>query len=253
MYDHDPGCPPNPVRGEGWRRSQQYLGQSLAGTKTHLFSFYDSGDCLGGWLLDFTATRDTAGDTWTAGAMIKARDGIRGQSFVRQWGDPTLGLIEIGGSSRLWIPFPFVDVTAAGSAAGAETGTIQVQGITASTVTGRGVGGTYAEGHRTQTLPAGAGAKEYAAPAGAVAYKVGPESGNTVAVKVSEMSNGIDVCTYAVDPTAITGPQSWHALPAPSDPDATDKQTAVLLTTGGGAEVWTVRWLFDTVQTCHRR
>jgi len=242
----------DPDRLDGWRRTQQYVGQSLGDTELHLFSFYDSGDCLGGWLLDFTATRDAAGDTWTAGAMIKARDGIRGQSWIRQWGDGTLGLIELGGSSRLWIPFPFVDVTVAGSAAAAETGTIQVQGITASTVTGRGVGGTIAEGHRTQTLEAGGGGTVYAAPPGAVAYKVGPEDGGSTAIKVSEISNGIDVCTYAVDPTAITGPQPWNALPAPSDPDATDKHTAVLLTTAGGAETWTVRWLFDTVQTAHR-
>ena len=252
MYEDDP-CPPNPARGAGWRRVQPYTGKSLASAELHLFSFYDAGDCLGGWLLDFTSTRDTAGDTWTGGAQIVARDGIRGESYVRQWGDGTLGLVEIGGSSRLWIPFPFIDVTVAGSAAGAETGTIQVQGITAAIRTGRGAGGTIAEGHRTQTLGAVAGTTTYAAPPGAVAYKVGPEDGNSTSVKVLEISNGVDVCTYTVDPTAITGPQPWNALPAPSDPDASSDQTAIAIKTAGGAEKWTVRWLFDTIQTSYRR
>lgn len=241
--DSASSCAPS----NGWRRVQAYAPRSGVGNgTTELFQFYDQGNCDSGWVLDILATRDDAGDLWEAVFIVTARDGIRGDSWVGKWGDLTLGAPRVGGARRIFVPYPMVQIEITGKASGAETGTVQVQGVAVERSDGRGLGGTTAIGYRTQTLAAGGGNTSYAVPPGATAYRVGAANGSSTAIKVSELSNGDDdLGTYALDPAAIVAPMEFYPTPPPTDPASTANQSAIQLGTPGGAENWTVSWLFD--------
>lgn len=233
--------------GQNWRRRQPYAPvRGLAADARAEFTFYDQGNCTSGWLIDLAAVRDVAGDLWDCILIVQARDGLRGDTWRRTWGDATLGAPSISGSKRLWIPYPMVTITLIGVAAGAQTGTVQAQGVAMDRRDGRGLGGTALTGYRTQTLAAGGGATDYAVPPGATAYRVGAVNGASVAIKVSEIANGDDdLGTYALAPASLTAPMEWAPIPPPSDPSASSNQSAIRLSTAGGADSWTVGWTFD--------
>jgi hypothetical protein len=230
----------------GWRRIQAYKPQSIGDGNSAVFTFYDQGSCDSGWMLDLTANRDSAGDLWEAVYVIRARDGLRGDTWRATWGDTTLGAPRLGGSVRLFVPYPMLEVTIYGKAAAAQTGTVLAQGIALERSAGRGVGGTTAIGYRTQTLAAGGGNTSYPVPPGAVAYRVGAGNGSSTAIKVSELANGDDdLGTYSLNPGNIASPMEWYPTPPPTDPNASSSQSAIQLGTPGGAEDWTVSFLFD--------
>jgi hypothetical protein len=237
-------CPPGVT---GWNRRQGYTPvRGIANGQTQTFEFYDQGDCLSGWLLDLAAIRDVAGNLWECVITIRVRDGIRGDLWGRTWGDPTLGAPSVNGSLRLWVPFPRVTVAMTGIAAGAQTGTVQAQGIAMPRAEGRSVGGTKLAGFRTQTLPGGGGAVSYPLPPGATDYRVGGVGGATTAVRVSEISSGDDdLGSYTITPGNLIAPMPWAPAPPASDPASTANQSAIVLATAGGADDWTVSWLFD--------
>ena len=230
----------------GWRRIQAYKPQSIGDGDSAVFLFYDQGSCDSGWMLDLTANRDSAGDLWEAVYVVEARDGLRGDTWQAKFGDPTLGAPRLGGSVRLFIPYPQIKVTIYGKAAAAQTGTVLAQGIALERSAGRGGGGTTAIGYRTQTLTSGGGNTSYPVPPGATEYRVGAVNGSSTSIKVSELANGDDdLGTYGLNPANIAGPMEWYPTPPPTDPDATSNQSAISLGTSGGAENWTVSWLFD--------
>ena len=231
----------------GWRRQQPYTPvPGIGNGDRQLFKFYDQGSCLSGWLIDLAALRDTAANLWECLILITVRDGIRGNTWSRTWGSATAGAPVVNGSLRIWIPYPMVEITMVGIAAGAQTGTVQAQGICMDRADGRSVGGTTLTGFRTQTLGAGAGTTSYEVPPGAIAYRVGAVDGSSTAIKVSEISGGDDdLGTYGLTPGNLVAPQPWYQTPPETDPRASSNQSAIALTTAGGAEDWTVSWLFD--------
>ncbi len=230
-----------------WRRVQAYAPRSGIGNGSReTFKFYDQGSCDSGWIIDLTAIRDNAGQLWECVYTVTARDGIRGDTWRAQWGDPSLGAPRVGGSVRLFIPYPMVDITMVGLAAAAQTGTVQAQGFAVARRDGRGLGGTKAIGYRTQTLTSGAGSTAFNIPPGASAYRVGAVDGSSTAIKVSEISNGDDdLGTYSLNPGNIAGPMDWYPTPPATDPDSSASASSITLSTGGGAEDWTVSYLFD--------
>ena len=239
-----------PAEAESWRRVQAYPPKAgLGDGDRKSFTFFDPGSCSSGWLIDLTANRDDAGELWEAIVIVEARDGIRGDLFKKTIGDGTYGAPAIGGSLRLWIPFPQITVTVIGKAGSGYTGTVQAQGICMTRAAGRGLGGTQLIGSRTQTLTSGGGSTSYPVPPGAIAYRVGAVNGSTTAIKVSEIANGDDdLGTYALTPGNLVAPMDWYPVPPPSDPSASDNHSAIQLSTAGGAEDWTVSWLFSFEQ-----
>ena len=240
----DDSCSPP---GQNWRRRQPYAPVRGLGNGTkQLFTFYDQGNCTSGWLIDLAALRDVAGNLWECLVLITVRDGLRGDTWARKFGSASEGAPVVNGAVRLWIPYPMVEITMVGIAAGAQTGTVQAQGVCMNRSEGRSLGGTKLTGFRTQTLGAGAGSTTYAVPPGASAYKVGAVNGSSTAIKVTELSGGDDdLGTYGLTPANLVAPQPWYTTPPPTDPSASSNQSAISLATAGGAEDWTVSWLFD--------
>ena len=238
---------PNCAPPDRWRRVQAYTPRTGVGNGSkELFKFYDQGSCDSGWVLDLAALRDNAGQLWECAYIITARDGIRGDTWRAKWGDAALGAPRVGGSVRLWVPYPMVDVTMVGIAAGAQTGTVQAQGYALTRRDGRGLGGTTAIGYRTQTLAAGGGNTAFAIPPGATKYRVGAVNGSSTAIKVSEIANGDDdLGTYSLNPGNIAAPMDWYPTPPATDPDSSANPSSITLGTPGGAEDWTVSWWFD--------
>ena len=152
----------------------------------------------------------------------------------------------VNGSLRIWVPFPRVTIAMAGIAAGAQTGTVQAQGIALPRAEGRSLGGTKLTAFRTQTLPGGGGAVSYPLPPGATDYRVGAVAGATTAIRVSEISSGDDdLGSYTITPGNLVAPMPWAPAPPASDPASTASPSAIVLATAGGADDWTVSWLFD--------
>ena len=264
--DHPGACPP--VGAPEWRRKQPHPEQQLGAGggppppppppppggpgDVAGFKFYDPGACLGGWLIDISAARDTAGDVWRGVAIIVARDGLTGQTWKRTWGDSDLGAIELGGALRVFVPYPFVDVTIAGVADAAQTGTVRAQGIAAPLHHARSVATSRLTGYRIQPLDgASPSAVTFVVPPGAVAYTVQAANTNvTDPVKVTERFGDTDAGWYSVDPTTVSAPPAWRPIGIPKDDAQAAASANAIVLEGANASTdpWVVRWLFETAQ-----